>query len=133
MKGIPIFFHTSDDVSSALATKKTSTPQGPINLEGIFENYKITANKSLTFTDFFGRRTIHLQGKVVTVVIPGQIYNCDEDCFAFTEDTTKNAINTMLSVKNAAPIFSKLSFFYAKGMGSLKKRAFLLDLAYIHS
>ena len=89
-----------------------SPAQGPINLEGIFENYNITANKSLTFTDFFGRRTIHLQGKVVTVIIPGQIYNCDKDCFAITEDTTKNAINTMLSVKKDVSDKYQQRFFF---------------------
>ena len=131
MKGIPIVFDNSNDFSTVFATKKTTPALILFNLNGIVDNYKITNNKSLSLNNYFGRRTIHLQGKVMTVNIARQMNNCDGANFAITEDRSTNLINTMLSAKNKAPIFSKLSFVDPKAIGNLKKRASLLDLAYL--
>ena len=73
MKGVPILIHTSGEVSLLMDTKKTSSAKVTINMDGIIDAYKLIATS---------RRTIHVQGKVVTVHIPGKVYNCDEDCFS---------------------------------------------------
>ena len=75
--------HTSDEVSLLMETKKTSSAKVTINMDGIIDAYKLTGNKtSLKLMDVLGRRTIHVQGKVVTVRITGKVYNCGKDCFS---------------------------------------------------
>ena len=69
----------------------------------------------------------------MTVNIYRKMNNCDEAYFVITEDMSTNPINKMLSAKNKAPIFLKLSFIDPIAIGTLKKRAFLLDLAFLHS
>ena len=50
-----------------------------MNIDGIFEAYKTSANKmSLKLTNVLGRRTVDVQGKVVTVQIPGNVFNSDQ-------------------------------------------------------
>ena len=53
MKGIPIFFSIILMIFfQRWRLRRRHLHRVSINLEGIFENDKITENKSLTFTDF---------------------------------------------------------------------------------
>ena len=45
MKGVPILMYTSDEASLLMETKKTSNANVTINIDGIIDAYKITANK----------------------------------------------------------------------------------------
>ena len=134
MNGVPILMYTSDEASLLMETKKTSNAKVTINIDGIVDAYKITANKtSLKLMDVLGRRTINVQNKFVTVHISGKVYNCDEDCFLIKKEKQTMAINTQLSLQNEPPIFTTLSFVDDTVPGSLKRKALVLDLAYLHS
>ena len=79
MKGVPILMYTSDEASFLMETKKTLNAKFTINIDDICDAYKTSVNKmSLKLMDVLGRRTVHVQGKVVMVHIPGKVYNCDE-------------------------------------------------------
>ena len=126
------FFYDFNQFSTLLATKKTTNESNPMNLKRYIDHYNISVNKILLLESVFGRRTIHLQGKEMTLISDGKMNNCDKDIFVIEEVTRTHSICSFLSAKNKAPILSKLSFIHPELIGTQKKRAFLLDLAFLH-
>ena len=133
MKGNPVCFYDFNQFSTLLATKKTTNESNPMNLKRYIDHYNISVNKILSLESVFGRRKIHLQGKEMTLISDGKMNNCDKDIFVIEEVTRTHSICSLLSAKNKAPILSKLSFIHPELIGTQKKRAFLLDLAFLHS
>ena len=132
MKGNPVCFYDFNQFSTLLATKKTTNESNPMNLKRYIDHYNISVNKILSLESVFGRRKIHLQGKEMTLISDGKMNNCDKDIFVIEEFTRTHSICSLLSAKNKAPILSKLSFIHPELIGTQKKRAFLLDLAFLH-
>ena len=79
MKGVPILMYIEDVALFLWKTRKMTNAKFTMNIDGIFEAYKTSANKmSLKLTNVLGRRTVDVQGKVVTVQIPGNVFNSDQ-------------------------------------------------------
>ena len=90
------------------------------------------SKKTLKLTDVLGNTSVFVQGKEVTVQICGKLVNKDKYCFQLKEETQTFAISTMLSGKNEEPISTTLSYVNASAPTELRRKAFVVDLAYIH-
>ena len=131
-KSIPYFLDEPADFLDAFE-KKTKTEECiSINPKLAFNEYSIKESSFLHLDSDNCRRKIHRDGEKVTLSYEGKIDFIDGDFFVVEEVVKEGTIATMFSEENKKPFSSKLSFHRSDFVQSIKKRACLLDFAFLH-
>ena len=131
-KSNPFYLGEVGEFVAAFEKKTTTEDFISINLKGAFDHYSISANSVLQLESDNCRRTILREGDKMTLSYQGKISNIDSDIFVIEEVVKEGTIAQLFSMENKKPFSSKLSFHRSDFVQSIKKRACLLDFAFLH-